>query len=220
MDELEVRRAVREHYGECARGVCCGGPAESHEELGVGDTIGVAAPQRGEVVVDLGSGAGRDVFTAAALVGPEGRAIGVDATPEMVHGARETARIRGLTNVEFRLGEIEHLPVESGSAHVIVSDCVINLSPDKAQVFREAFRVLRAGGRLVLSDVVAERPLLESVREDARAWAACIAGAVGEGDYHTMLRDAGFVDIETVDRGEPSQPPLRAAVIRARKASS
>jgi ubiquinone/menaquinone biosynthesis C-methylase UbiE len=186
----------------------------------VGDTIGVAAPQRGEVVVDLGSGAGRDVFTAAALVGPEGRAIGVDATPEMVHGARETAQIRGLTNVEFRLGEIEHLPVESGSAHVIVSDCVINLSPDKAQVFREAFRVLRAGGRLVLSDVVAERPLLESVREDARAWAACIAGAVGEGDYHTMLRDAGFVDIETVDRGEPSQPPLRAAVIRARKASS
>src|SRR3972149_6460728 len=169
--------------------------------LGVGDPGGWADLRPGETVLDLGSGPGRDVLHAAGLVGPSGRAIGVDATPEMVFRARGSARGRGIRNAEFRLGEIEHLPVESGCVDVVLSDCVVNLSPDKAAVFRGAVRVLRPGGRVVLSDVVAEAELPPSVRGDARAWAGGVAGAVSEATYLELLRGTGFQDVRTVRKG-------------------
>lgn len=232
MDELEVRRAVRDHYAGRAEdcgctpkgAACCAPEAISAEsvaagipKLGLGDTVAIADLRQGEVVLDLGSGPGSDVLAAAARVGPTGWAIGVDATPEMVFQARETARERGVANAEFRLGEIEHLPVESSSVDVIVSDCVINLAPDKAVVFQEALRVLKPGGRIIVSDVVADLELPETVRANARAWAACVAGAVQESDYHDLLRAAGFEAIETIHRGGQWQPMLHTAVISARR---
>lgn len=232
MDELEIRRAVRDRYagraqaGGCGQsGAACCAPeaipaasvAAEKPKLGLGDPVAMADLRPGEVVLDLGSGPGSDVLAAASRVGPSGRAIGVDATPEMVFQARATARERGLVNAEFRLGEIEHLPVESSSVDAIVSDCVINLAPDKTVVFQEAFRVLKPGGRIVISDVVADAELPEAVRADARAWAACVAGAVQESEYRDLLRAAGFEAIETIHRGGPWQPMLHTAVISARK---
>jgi arsenite methyltransferase len=170
----------------------------------------------GEIVVDLGSGPGRDVLEAAERVGPAGHAIGVDATPEMVYSAREAARTLGRSNAEFRLGEIEHLPVESGTADAITSDCVINLSPDKASVFREAYRVLKPGGRIVVSDVVADRELPPDVRRDAELWAACVAGAETEATYLSLLREAGFEAIHSETAGEYAAG-LSRAVVTARK---
>ena len=148
------------------------------------------------MVVDLGSGAGFDCFLAARAVGPTGRVIGVDMTPEMVARARENARKAGLDNVEFRLGEIEHLPVADASVDVIISNCVINLSPDKPAVFRDAFRVLKPGGRLAVSDVVATAELPESWRDDMRLLSACISGAADIDTLSQMLADAGFVEID------------------------
>ena len=235
MDELTVRKAVREGYaaraGSCSTSDCCGSGlldvdvssiegGLSTPKLGVGDTLSVAAPQVGETLLDLGSGPGLDVLRASELVGPGGRAIGVDATPEMVFRARETARARGLGNVEFRLGEIEHLPLDAESVDVIVSDCVINLSPDKAQVFRDAFRVLKPGGRIVVSDVVADHELPASVRGDPQAWAACVAGAVREADYLQFLRQAGFEDVRTSEARAPFAAGLHSAVVTARKPAS
>ncbi len=235
MDELEIRKRVREHYGGEAEGCCgssaesCGGPeliqmdtADGRDlaaiaRLGVGDPMERLAPQIGETVLDLGSGPGRDVLFAAERVGPGGRALGVDATPEMVYRAREAAQRLGRTNAEFRLGEIEHLPVASGSVDAIASDCVVNLSPDKAQVFREAFRVLKPGGRLVLSDVVADRPLPADLRQDAERWAACEAGAVPASEYETMLRVAGFVEIGSEILGSYRDGLLSRAIVSARK---
>ena len=232
MDELTVRRAVRDGYarraGACASSDCCGsevrgenpssaGAVATVSKLGVGDPLAVAAPQPGETLLDLGSGPGLDVMRASALVGPSGRAIGVDATPEMVFRAREEARARGLGNVEFRLGEIEHLPSEAATFDVIISDCVVNLSPDKAQVFREAFRVLKAGGRIVVSDVVADRELPAAVREDPEAWAACVAGAVRETDYLEFLKHAGFESVGVSGARAPVDGGLHTAVVVARK---
>ncbi len=235
MDELTVRRAVRDGYaaraGACATPGCCGPVALGEEsslstrdasvpKLGVGDPLSVAAPQVGETLLDLGSGGGLDVMRASALVGPSGRAIGVDATPEMVFRAREEAQVRGLDNVEFRLGEIEHLPVESWTVDVIVSDCVVNLSPDKARVFREAFRVLKPGGRIVVSDVVADRELPTSIRENPQAWAACVAGAVRESAYLELLQQAGFESIDASGTRLPYDVGLHSAVITARRPGS
>jgi len=223
MDELTIRRAVRDAYGARA-GSCCGpsdlfcGTPAPNQKLGVGDPVSLADLAAGEVVLDLGSGRGDDVLAAAERVGPNGRAIGVDATPEMVFAARDLARSRGLGNAEFRLGEIEHLPVESESVDVIVSDCVVNLSPDKAQVIREAYRVLRPGGRIVLSDVVTDGELPEAVRKDPRAWAGCVAGAVSEAAYRSLLVDAGFREIETLG-GRAWVQGLRSTVLVARKPS-
>jgi arsenite methyltransferase len=168
--------------------------------LGCGNPTGLADLKPGEVVLDLGSGGGLDVFLVGQKVGPIGRAIGVDMTPEMIDLARQNAKKIGATNVEFRLGEIEALPLADQSVDVILSNCVINLSPDKDAVFREAFRVLRPAGRVTISDIVTHGPLPEAVRQSAEAWADCVAGALEEQEYLGKLRAAGFADVRVVER--------------------
>ena len=164
--------------------------------LGCGSPTAVASLKKGEVVLDLGSGSGIDVFIAASKVGPKGRVIGVDMTKEMVGRAARLAKANGYKNVEFRLGEIEKLPVEDGSVDTIISNCVINLSTDKDKVFREALRVLKPGGRLTLSDIVSEKPVPAELKEDLDAWSACIAGALEKSDYLGKMTDAGFGKVE------------------------
>lgn len=233
ISEERIRRTVRKTYGAIAKGdaACCdpsccapGGDRMNAAtgdalgpRLGVGEPVAAADLRTGETVLDLGSGAGGDVFRAAERVGPSGRAIGVDMTPEMVSLSREAAGRRGTPNVEFRLGEIEHLPVEDAAVDVVVSDCVINLSPDKPQVFREAFRVLRPGGRIVISDLVVAEDLPDERRQSPDAWAACIAGAVREEDYARGLSEAGFVDVRVRERRRGGSPAPFPVTIEARK---
>ncbi|HEX5636888.1 MAG TPA: arsenite methyltransferase, partial [Gammaproteobacteria bacterium] len=170
-------------------------PEGANLGLGCGNPQAIAALQPGETVLDLGSGAGFDAFLAARAVGDKGRVIGVDMTHEMLAKARNNATSAGYTNVEFRLGEIEHLPVADASVNVIISNCVINLSPDKPQVFREAFRVLRPGGRLAISDIVASAELPEDVRHDLALYTGCMAGASPINVLEMYLRESGFADI-------------------------
>ncbi len=209
----------------CAPSGCCSGPAPepqgisalqvgySQEEvqavpvganlgLGCGNPQAIAALQPGETVLDLGSGGGFDGFLAARQVGSTGQVVGVDMTAEMVAKARENAGEAGYAKVEFRLGEIEHLPVADASVDVILSNCVINLSPDKPQVFREAFRVLRPGGRLAISDIVAMATMPEEMRNDLALYAGCIAGAATKAELETMLREAGFDQIRIQPKEE------------------
>jgi SAM-dependent methyltransferase len=167
-------------------------PAGANMGLGCGNPQAVAALRRGEVVLDLGAGGGFDCFLAARQVGPRGRVIGVDMTPEMVARARENGRKGGFRNVEFRLGEIEHLPVADGSVDVILSNCVINLSPDKEQVYKEALRVLKPGGRLAISDVVAIKPVPAAVKRDLEKYSGCVAGALHVRRLEGLLRAVGF----------------------------
>ena len=185
--------------------------------FGCGNPTAIAALQPGEVVLDLGSGGGIDCFLAAKMVGPTGRVFGVDMTGEMIALARKNAGKVGATNVEFRLGEIEHLPIEAGTVDVIISNCVINLSPDKPQVFREAFRVLRPGGRLQVSDVVWTKPVPDSVKDDLEKWAGCIAGALVESDYLGHIATAGFSDITSVATEYPGGKGIASANVVAFK---
>ncbi|HEB56859.1 MAG TPA: arsenite methyltransferase [Gammaproteobacteria bacterium] len=170
--------------------------------LGCGNPHAIASLKLGDRVVDLGSGGGFDVFLAAREVGENGRVIGIDMTPAMISKARNNADKAGFSNVEFRLGEIEHLPVADNSIDVIISNCVINLSPDKAQVFRDAFRILKPQGRLAISDVVAAIELPEEMRNDKKLHAGCMAGASLIEDLHTMLEQAGFEQIEINPKDE------------------
>ena len=164
--------------------------------LGCGDPVTLASLTPGQTVLDLGSGGGIDCFLAAKQVGPEGKVIGVDMTTEMIEKARANQVKVGAENVEFRLGEIEHLPAADESVDVIISNCVVNLSPDKAQVFREAFRVLRPDGKLAVSDMVTDGPILESLRGDLDAWVGCLAGALDVKDYVAAIEAAGFIDVQ------------------------
>lgn len=170
-------------------------PEGANLGLGCGNPQAIAALKPGETVLDLGSGAGFDCFLAARQVGETGLVIGVDMTPDMVSKARSNAAKGGYANTEFRLGEIEHLPVADVTVDVIISNCVINLSPDKPQVFRDAFRVLKAGGRLAISDIVITAPLPEEARRDLALYTGCIAGAAAAADIERMLADAGFENI-------------------------
>jgi SAM-dependent methyltransferase len=177
-------------------------PEGSDLGLGCGNPHAIAALRPGETVLDLGSGAGFDSFLAAKQVGKIGRVIGVDMTPEMVTKAREFAGSEEYSHVEFRLGEIENLPVADSSVDVIMSNCVINLSPDKPRVFREAFRALKPGGRLAVSDVVATAPLPEAIRNDLALYSSCISGAATITELETMLGDAGFQNVRIQPKDE------------------
>ena len=186
--------------------------------LGCGNPVALAALEEGMTVLDLGSGAGIDCFLASSKVGPEGHVIGVDMTRDMLELARRNAEEGGFHNVEFREGEIEHMPVEDGTVDVVISNCVINLSPDKAQVFREAYRVLRPGGRLMVSDIVLTAELPEDVKGDVYQYLTCIAGASLKEDYLRFIDEAGFVDIQVVEESNYSELDMvRSAKVSARK---
>ena len=214
-----IREEVRRRYGATARGetsscsdTCCTStsadalgysaeesaiaPEVANLGLGCGNPLAIAALRPGQVVLDLGSGAGFDCFLAARAVGPSGKVIGVDMTHEMLSKARENAQKNGFTNVEFRLGEIEALPVADNSIDVIISNCVINLSPEKQRVFDEAFRVLKPGGRLAVADTVATAPLSDEVKSDWAAYTGCMAGASQLADLQRMLEASGFENIK------------------------
>jgi arsenite methyltransferase len=177
-------------------------PEGANLGLGCGNPQAIAALRPGEVVVDLGSGAGFDCFLAAARVGPEGRVIGVDMTHEMLRKARANAARIGAGNVEFRLGEIEHLPIADNLADVVISNCVVNLVPDKPQVYRDAFRVLKPGGRLAVSDVVNIAPLPPELADDPALLCGCIAGAAAVAQIERWLKEAGFVDVQVAVKPE------------------
>ncbi|MBI4517054.1 MAG: arsenite methyltransferase [Deltaproteobacteria bacterium] len=218
----QLRDAVRRRYGAIAEGGTAApvddvaravgysegdlrvAPEGANLGLGCGNPTALAQLRPGDVVLDLGSGAGFDAFLAVRAVGPAGRVIGVDMTPAMVAKAQENARAAGVTNAEFRLGTIEELPVEGASVDVVISNCVINLSPDKPRVFREAFRVLKPGGRLLVSDIVWRTLPPEPVRASVEAFVGCIAGAALKGDYLRAIADAGFGDVRVVRETDAS----------------
>jgi len=214
-----IREEVRRRYGATARGESssCGegsctstsadrlgysteesaiAPEAANLGFGCGNPLAIASLQPGQTVLDLGSGAGFDCFLAARAVGPSGRVIGVDMTHDMLAKARENAKKNGFSNVEFRLGEIEALPVADETVDVIISNCVINLSPEKARVFREAYRVLKPGGRLAVADMVATATLPDEIKSDWAAYTGCMAGASHIREIEEMLREAGFGDIK------------------------
>ncbi|HNS49988.1 MAG TPA: arsenite methyltransferase [Anaerolineae bacterium] len=176
--------------------------------LGCGNPLAIADLRPGEVVLDLGSGGGIDCFLAARRVGPAGRVIGLDMTPDMIRLAQRNAKKVGAANVEFRLGEMEDIPLPDRSVDAVISNCVINLSPDKDAVFAEAYRVLRPGGRLSVSDVVVDGELPQAIRERPDIWAACVSGALDEAEYLAKIRAAGFEEVEVLsrDRAEEQEP--------------
>jgi len=222
--EEEVKEYVKKRYGEIARTEksCCPScgcgpssvntavltgyseedlrnvPEDSIMGLGCGNPVALASLKEGETVLDLGSGGGIDIFLAAKRVGAAGKAIGVDMTEEMIQKATSTASKYGYENIEFRLGEIENLPVEDGSVDVVISNCVINLSPNKDKVFREAYRVLKPGGRIMISDIVTEGELPDEVKKSFEAWAGCVAGALEKSQYLETVRSAGFENVNIV----------------------
>ncbi len=212
-----IHESVREHYAERIKNAasCCGSDAccspenslypadllatlpegETAASYGCGDPITLAGLQPGQTVLDLGSGAGLDCFFAAKKVGESGHVIGVDMTPEMIERARSSAQRLKIHNVEFRQGLLEQLPVEANTVDVAISNCVINLAPDKAKVFQEVLRVLKPGGKLAVSDIVTDGPLPEPIKKSMSAWAGCIAGALDVKEYQAALEAAGFTNI-------------------------
>lgn len=229
----EIKKIVRDGYAKavtqktscCSGGSCCGGidqvkdmskkigysdaemnavPEGANLGFGCGNPVAIASLKEGDVVLDLGSGAGFDAFLAAQRVGKTGRVIGVDMTPEMLEKARANAQKGGYKNVEFRSGEIEKLPVEDSSIDVIISNCVINLSPDKESVFKEAFRVLKEGGSLMVSDLVLVKDLPVAIKESVEAYVGCLAGAIMKNDYLNFITMAGFQDVKVIS--ESSYP--------------
>jgi arsenite methyltransferase len=191
-------RAVAEAFGYSAEQLSSI-PAEANMGLSCGNPTAYAHLRPGEVVVDLGCGGGLDVFLASAKVGAEGRAIGIDMTPEMIERARRNAEKGGYTNVEFHLASIDKLPLEDNSVDCVISNCVINLAPDKQAVFREVARVLKPGGRLAVSDIALKKPLPAEVSSDLLAYVGCVAGAILIDDYKQGLIDAGFAHAEIID---------------------
>ncbi len=229
MDEKNIKEIVKEGYGKIAKqgssccvpaNSCCGTtdrtqdiskkigyseeelkavPEGANLGLGCGNPVALASLREGETVLDLGSGAGFDCFLAANIVGKNGKVIGVDMTPEMIEKAKGNAKKGKYENIEFRLGEIEKLPVADNSADVIMSNCVINLSPDKGKVFKEAFRVLKPGGRLMISDIVLLRELPKVIKESIEAYIGCLSGAMMKEEYLRKIEAADFQDIKVVD---------------------
>ncbi len=240
----QLRETVREKYAAAAlaaaSGPACGGAADDaglfgaslyadagerdgpeaalNASLGCGVPTAVADLHQGETVLDLGSGAGADVLISARRVGPTGKAIGVDMTDEMLELARANARDAGVRNVEFLKGYLEDIPLEDDTVDVVISNCVINLSGDKSQVIREAARVLRAGGRFAVSDVIADSNMDEATRADMAAWTGCIAGALTETEFRSALETAGFGEIEITETHRVHER-AGSAIIRARKLS-
>lgn len=174
-------------------------PEGANLELGCGNPVALASLREGEIVLDLGSGAGFDCFLAASKVGKNGRVIGVDMTPEMVEKARENARKSGYENVEFRLGEIENLNIEDNFCDIVISNCVINLSPDKEKAFKEAYRVLKPGGRLMISDIVLLKELPDFIKNSIEAYIGCLSGAILKDDYLQIIKETGFENVEIID---------------------
>lgn len=230
-DPVDIKKTVKEGYakiaqtsGSCGCGSCgCNSnktvqkqsgqfgysqdemsqvPAGSNLGLGCGNPTAIASLKKGEVVLDLGSGAGFDAFLASAKVGETGKVIGVDITDEMLERARTNAERGGFDNVEFKKGDIEKLPLESNSIDAIISNCVINLAPNKEKVFKEAFRVLKTGGRLMISDVVLIKPLTEEMKQDKELLIGCVSGAILKQDYLNLLQKSGFSNI-TIHKETP-----------------
>jgi SAM-dependent methyltransferase len=229
MRKEEMKRVVREGYAQIAKqdssccapvNSCCGStdlaqdigksigyteeelkavPEGANLGLGCGNPVALASLRKGETVLDLGSGAGVDCFLAADKVGENGRVIGVDMTPEMIERARENARKGNYGNVDFRLGEIGNLPVADNSVDIVISNCVINLAPDKRRVFTEAFRVLKPGGRLMISDIVLLRGLPDFIKNSIEAYIGCLSGAIMRNEYIEVIKAAGFQEVRIID---------------------
>jgi SAM-dependent methyltransferase len=228
---MELREKVREKYAEAARGGACGsdcgcGPEFYEGEgvggilsLGCGNPVAVADLREGETVLDLGSGGGLDVILSGTRVGPTGTVFGLDMTEEMLALARRTAEERGASNVHFLKGQIEDIPLPANSVDVVISNCVINLSTDKQSVFRELARVLKPGGRLGVSDVVAENHLLPSERMERGSYVGCIAGALSKREYEQNLAEAGFEDV-TVEFTYEAADGMHGAIVKAVKPAS
>jgi ubiquinone/menaquinone biosynthesis C-methylase UbiE len=237
----EIKGAVKEHYGDRAKtaggaSASCCGPTdkvdyreklyqleevtdlpETIASFGCGNPTAIAGLREGETVLDLGSGPGLDCFLSAKAVGPNGRVIGLDMTDEMLKLANENKAKLGATNVEFRKGEMESMPIADADVNVIISNCVINLSPDKEAVFRESYRVLKPGGRFHVSDIVLSRELSDQEKDDLSLWAGCAAGALLEGDYLAALSRSGFTDIRVDSRSKIGKKAWYSATISAFK---
>jgi len=228
-DQKDIKKIVRDGYAKalsqsascCSSNSCCLGPAKAKEVsksvgysdsemsavpeganlgFGCGNPVALASLREGDVVLDLGSGAGFDAFLSAKRVGRSGRVIGIDMTPEMIAKAKENAIKGKYTNVEFRLGEIENLPIEDDSIDVLISNCVINLSPDKKRVFEEAFRVLKSGGRLMVSDLVLVKDLPKAIKESIEAYVGCLAGASKKAEYLKYIKASGFKEVKIISQ--------------------
>jgi len=242
MDSNNIKSVVKQTYSDIAQGkACCGCGCknkiskeigysendlkkvpEANLGLGCGNPVAISSIKTGDIVLDLGCGAGFDVFLASDKTGETGRVIGIDMTEEMINKAKENAKNSNITNVEFRLGDIEDLPVEDNIIDVIISNCVINLAPDKAKVFQEAFRVLKPGGKIFLSDIVLLQELSEEQRNDNKLLSGCVAGALLKDDYIAILEKAGFEvrvlgENKEISKQQYQGIPLESLAVEAKK---